>query len=90
MQNKEYEEPLVRKHRDSPTTYTHYLQHLKTLQTKQTTNQIEPLKLLLYKHKTQRKILKSKRVTNLIKQYRNGPHLMRKIKRSFFLDGPIL
>ena len=70
MQNNQYEEPLVRKHRDSPTTNTHYqrhIQHLKTLQTKQTTNQIEPLKLLLYKHKTQRKILKSKRVTNLAK-----------------------
>jgi len=31
MQNKEYEEPLVRKHQDSPTTNTHYRQLLKTL-----------------------------------------------------------
>ena len=70
MQNNDYEEPLVRKPRDSPTTNTHYqqhIQHLKILQTKQTINQTEPLKLLLYKHKTQRKILKSKRVTNLVK-----------------------
>jgi len=36
----------VREHQDSPTTYTHYRQHLKTLQTKQTINQIELLKLL--------------------------------------------
>ena len=46
MQNNHYEEPLVRKHRDSPTTNTHYIQRLKTLQTKQTINQIELLKLL--------------------------------------------
>ena len=36
----------VREHQDSPTTYTHYRQHLKILQTKQTINQIELLKLL--------------------------------------------
>jgi len=49
MQNNHYEEPLVRKHRDSPTFYTYYqqhIQHLKTLQTKQTINKTEPLKLL--------------------------------------------
>ena len=51
----------VREHQDSPTTYTHYRQRLKTLQTKQTSNQIEPLKLLMSKHETQNKILKSQR-----------------------------
>ncbi|MEE3346648.1 MAG: hypothetical protein VX186_00675, partial [Nitrospinota bacterium] len=63
-----YEEPLVRKPRDSPTTNTHYQQLYTTLKnTSNKTNYQSNRTIKTSSVQTQRKILKSKRVTNLVK-----------------------